>query len=230
MSKFEAGWSVVDRRDDGSTEAQFVADEKHVTAAALPTSDGELVTDRHERRRPSVRTGKRWRVIFAACLLSLLSACGAKSEEDNTAMGSINGYNSTDQAITPFYVNSYGGVKMNAYSGGGSVCCVIYPKKWHPGLTAKVKWATSSGKSDGDPTLTWHEAEVPIEPYDISGRMNVHFLPDNKVRILIFNGTPRAEGYKGPPYPEAPPDWSVRSSSDDADMPPVPAAPKGESQ
>jgi hypothetical protein len=184
----------------------------------------------HGRHRDSAVPLFRWRLFLGACLLSMLSACGAKSEEDNMATATIDGYNSTDQAITPFYVNEYGGVTIGAYSDGGSVCCVVYPKKWHPGLTAKVKWATSSGKSEGDPTLTWHEAEVPIEPYDISGTMNVHFLPDNKVRILIFNGTPGADGYKGPPYPEAPPGWSVRSTDDDADLPPVPAVPQRESQ
>jgi hypothetical protein len=183
----------------------------------------------HERRKPLARKMRRhWQVLLGVCLLSLVSACGAKSGQDDTAMGSIDGYNSTDQAITPFYVNNHGGVSINAYSGGGSVCCILYPRKWHPGLTAKVKWATSSGKSDGDPT--WHEAEVPIEPYDVPGSMNVHFLPNDEVRIVIFNGSPRAEGYKGPPYPEAPPGWSTRSDVEDAGVPPVPAAPQGETK
>ena len=226
MSRFEAGRWV---------DAAFAADVTHV-AGMGPFRFGDhrrvyiCPSSIRERRRPLARIGKRWRLLLAACLLSLVSACGAKSGEDDTAMGSIDGYNSTEQAITPFYVNEYGGVSIGAYSGSGSVCCVTYPRKWRPGLVAKVRWATSSGKSDGDPTPTWHEAEVPIEPYDVPGSMNVHFLPESKVRIVVFNGSPRAEGYKGPPYPEAPPGWSAKSSGDDAGLPVAPEAPKGESK
>ncbi|WP_155520603.1 DUF3304 domain-containing protein, partial [Ralstonia solanacearum] len=52
------------------------------------------------------------------------------------------------------------------------VCCLIYPEKWSPGLTAKVKWTTSSS----DPNATgdaakphWHEAVVPIDQYSKPG-------------------------------------------------------------
>ncbi|MCD9087070.1 DUF2235 domain-containing protein [Stenotrophomonas sp. SY1] len=53
MSKFEAGWWAVDRRDDGSTEAWFFADEKHVTGTALLLSNGDqLLYFRPTKEKP----------------------------------------------------------------------------------------------------------------------------------------------------------------------------------
>src|SRR5690606_17698616 len=92
------------------------------------------------------------RTMLLICLLPFVAACSAGNDDDTGATASINSYNATDQGIGPFYVNNYGGTGINAYAGGGSVCCLVYPKTWYPGLTAKVRWATSSGKSGGDPT------------------------------------------------------------------------------
>ncbi|URQ81302.1 DUF3304 domain-containing protein [Xanthomonas oryzae] len=59
---------------------------------------------------------------------------------------------------------------------------------------------------EGKPT--WHEKVVPIERYEKSGtRLNVHFLPNEEVRLIIWNGASGTEGYPGPPPPEAPPEW-----------------------
>ncbi|WP_269791099.1 DUF3304 domain-containing protein [Stenotrophomonas sp. Iso1] len=158
------------------------------------------------------------------CLLLFVAGCKAGSDDETTSTASINGYNSTDQAIRPFYVDEAGGTRIGAYAGGGSVCCVRYPRKWYPGLTARVKWATSSGKNAGDPTKTWHEAEVPIERYEQPGSLNIHFLPEGKVRILIWNGTPRSEGYPGPSYPAAPPGWSPKGGDDERPDPAMESA------
>ena len=164
------------------------------------------------------------RTMLLICLLPFVAACSAGNDDDTSATASINSYNATDQGIGPFYVNNYGGTGINAYAGGGSVCCIVYPKTWYPGLTAKVRWATSSGKSGGDPTKTWHEAVVPIERYEKAGSLNIHFLPEGRVRILVWNGTPRSEGYPGPGYPVAPPGWSPKGTDDDRpDLLPEPA-------
>lgn len=53
MSKFEAGWWAVDRRDDGSTEAWFFADAKHVTGTALLLPNGDqLLYFRPTKEKP----------------------------------------------------------------------------------------------------------------------------------------------------------------------------------
>ncbi|MEC5115679.1 DUF3304 domain-containing protein, partial [Xanthomonas oryzae] len=82
------------------------------------------------------------------------------------------------------------------------------PRTWRAGLSAKVRWTTSSSDPQGSPEETWHEKIVPIERYEKSGtRLNVHFLPNNDVRLIIWNGASGIEGYPGPPPPQAPPDW-----------------------
>ncbi|WP_155975914.1 DUF3304 domain-containing protein, partial [Xanthomonas maliensis] len=98
------------------------------------------------------------------------------------------------------------------YGGGGSfVCCVSYPRQWRPGLTATVKWTTSSGIPGIRSEPVWHEKVVPIEPYDKPGtRLNVHFLPGGQVRLLIWNGGAGSEGYKGPDAPVKPEGWPPR--------------------
>ncbi|REI35295.1 DUF3304 domain-containing protein, partial [Xanthomonas oryzae pv. oryzae] len=46
------------------------------------------------------------------------------------------------------------------------------------------------------------EKVVPIESYEKPGtRLNVHFLPEGKVRLLIWNGAAGSKGYKGPDAP-----------------------------
>ena len=146
--------------------------------------------------------------VLLAALLLLVSACDATPDDNEPATANIAGYNYTEDGIARFYVNGRGGMSIKAYGDGGFLCCVSYPRIWRPGLTAEVRWATVSGLPWGDPTLTWHQATVPIERYEQTGtRMNVHFLPDGEVRILIWNGYPGTEGYNGPDYPSAPPGW-----------------------
>jgi len=110
------------------------------------------------------------------------------------------------------YVNGQWGGNSRAYGGGGSfVCCVTYPRTWRPDLTATVKWTTSSSnpnatEEEGKPV--WHEKVVPIDQYLKPGtRLNVHFLPNEDVRLGIWNGAAGGAGYPGPPAPEAPADW-----------------------
>jgi len=169
-------------------------------------------------------------------MLPLVSACGAKPKEaDDTLTANIAGYNSTEDGIGQFFINGYGGgyggVAVNAYGSGGFVCCIEYPRQWRPGLTAEVKWTTTSGLPGGDPAETWHEAIVPIEKYERGGTMNVHFLSGNNVRILIWNGSPGSEGYQGPDYPQAPAGWPPppKAADEAGRVPlPVPRAPSSD--
>lgn len=152
-------------------------------------------------------------LVPVALTVSALTACSKDGGlPDNKATAQLSGYNHTEEYIHEFYVDGAWGGNVFAYSGGGSfVCCMIYPTVWRTGLTAKVRWSTSSS----DPKATgpasedhWHETVVPIEAYKEPGTtLNVHFLPDNKVRLIIFSGSDLAPGYPGPRLPNKPKDF-----------------------
>ncbi|MDB0507669.1 DUF3304 domain-containing protein [Ralstonia solanacearum] len=149
----------------------------------------------------------------ALAALYVLAACSKNDDiPDDKATAKITAYNHTPDYIHQFYVDDAWGGNSFAYGGGGKfVCCLIYPEKWSPGLTAKVKWTTSSS----DPNATgdaakphWHEAVVPIDQYSKPGtRLNVHFLPGGKVRLIVTDMAAGFPGYPGPDYPVAPPDF-----------------------
>jgi hypothetical protein len=78
-----------------------------------------------------------------------------------------------------------------------------------------VKWTTSSS----DPNATgdavkphWHEAVVPIEKYVETGTLHVHFLPENKVRLIISSKGAGHPDYPGPAYPVKPADFHFEPS------------------
>ncbi|SPA55460.1 conserved exported protein of unknown function [Cupriavidus taiwanensis] len=150
--------------------------------------------------------------VILAALTMMIAAC-SKSEgrADDMAASSITAYNHTPDYIHQFYVNDAWGGNSFAYGGGGGfVCCVTYPRKWHEGLTATVRWTTSSSdpNATGDAAVgKWHEAIVSIEKYDKPGNVNVHFLPNGKVRIIISSKGAGHPDYPGPDYPVMPPDF-----------------------
>nr|WP_242879669.1 DUF3304 domain-containing protein [Xanthomonas oryzae] len=151
------------------------------------------------------------RLLMLAALLPL-GACSKPTGEQvdgGMATANISPYNHTGDYIHQLYIDGQWGGNSRAYGGGGTfVCCIAYPRTWRAGLSAKVRWTTSSSDPQGSPEETWHEKIVPIERYEKSGtRLNVHFLPNNDVRLIIWNGASGTEGYPGPPPPQAPPDW-----------------------
>lgn len=141
-----------------------------------------------------------------ALLVLPLAACSGKERARESYSANINPYNHTADHIELYVDGTFGG-HSSAYGGGGSfVCCVSYPANWRPGLSAKVRWATSSGISgDRRPEAyvqSWHEKFVPIEKYDVPGTtLNVHFLAGGEVRLIISNKGAGAKDYPGPAYP-----------------------------
>ena len=124
----------------------------------------------------------------------------------------LSAYNHTPDYIHQYYVDDQGGGNSRAYGGGGSfVCCIAYPKVWRPDLKAEVRWTTSSSdpKATGDAaTEKWHERTVPIDRYVQPGtRLNVHFLPDGNVRLVITNMSAGLPEYPGPAAPVKPADF-----------------------
>ncbi|MGY0611835.1 DUF3304 domain-containing protein [Luteimonas sp. A501] len=160
----------------------------------------------------------RWLVGLVLSLLAL-SACSR--EPGDYATAKISPYNHTEDYIHQLYVDEAYGGNSRAFGGGGSfVCCIVYPREWHEGLSAKVRWTTSSSVPGGSPEETWHEKVVPIERYERTGtRLNVHFLPGGEVRLLIWSGAAGTPGYAGPDAPAPPPGWPPKPPK-----PPLPEA------
>ncbi|HBK45386.1 MAG TPA: hypothetical protein DDZ67_02905 [Xanthomonadaceae bacterium] len=204
MTDFKPGWYAVKRQQDGVVKTK------------------RRIVDAHEgtlHHHGACRTSaSRWRivprVVAALVLISLLTAC--KAEPASTAASAkISAYNHTEDYIHQFYINGQWGGNSRPYGGGGKfTCCINYPRQWQPGLTATVRWTTSSGIPGGnDPTETWHEKVVPIERYEKPGTtLNVHFLPDGQVRLLIWDGSAGSKGYKGPDAPVKPEGWPPKPS------------------
>ena len=154
------------------------------------------------------------RILFKLLLVlgPLLVGAGCSRAGDDlppTATAVLDGYNNTSDHIGQYYVNGQWGGNIYAYTGGGSsVCCLVYPRHWHEGLTATVRWTTSSSNPADPIVLTWHEKVVPIEKYEQTGtRLNVHFLPNEEVRLIIWNGFAGGAGYPGPGVPKTPANW-----------------------
>ena len=152
--------------------------------------------------------------LFCLTLFALpLVACSSKERAPESHSANLSAYNHTGDYIHQFYVDGQGGGNSQPYGGGGSfACCMSYPAQWRPGLSATVKWTTSSGiLGDTRPEASiprWHEKVVPIDRYDVpGGLLNVHFLPEGEVRLVISNKGAGAVGYPGPAYPVKPPGW-----------------------
>ena len=163
----------------------------------------------------SIRRSLLW-LLAAALAVLPLAACSKKPGEGelraDQMTANLSAYNHTPEYIHQYYVDGQGGGNSRAYGGGGSfVCCIAYPKIWRPDLKAKVRWTTSSSdpKATGDAaTEKWHEAIVPIDRYtELGTTLNVHFLPEGEVRLVISSKGSGHPDYPGPPPPVKPADF-----------------------
>lgn len=152
-------------------------------------------------------------LVPSALMVTAIAACSKDSQMPaDKASAQISGYNHTADYIHKFSVDGAWGGNVRAYGGGGSfVCCVIYPLVWYPELTARVRWTTSSSdpEATGDAAIgKWHELVVPIEKYEKPGTtLNVHFLPQGEVRLIVTSGSANQPNYPGPPAPVKPADF-----------------------
>lgn len=154
------------------------------------------------------------RILFIAFFSLFISACSGPQKPAVPARIpiQITAYNHTQDYIHQYYIDGDGGGNVSAYGISGIICCGSIPEKWYEGLTATVKWTTSSGipgdRSPGAGIPTWHEKKVAIEPY--TRPVNViapHFLPNGEVRLIVSSQLAGGQGYPGPGRPVAPLDW-----------------------
>ena len=149
------------------------------------------------------------RALALGSLMLPLAACSQESELPPVASAQISGYNHTPQHIGQYYIDGQRGGNIHAYEGGGSfVCCITYPRQWRNGLNATVKWTTSSSNPADPRVQTWHEKIVPIERYENTGTtLNVHFLPNSEVRLIVTDMSAKHPDYTGPAAPAPPSGW-----------------------
>ncbi|MBX9349837.1 DUF3304 domain-containing protein [Chromobacterium vaccinii] len=146
-------------------------------------------------------------------VILLLSAC-----DDATTAISYLSVNHTEKPIDSVTVNDQGGV-LNVPpmgGGGGEVCCVVVPKKWRPGLTAKIGWLQGGHYQrdangnlmmrNGDKIFiegTWKTRTVAIPEYQEKDaqHFDIHFLPNDQVLVKLSDIMPYHPDYR-PAYPK----------------------------
>lgn len=149
------------------------------------------------------------RRVLMLLLFVPLSACF----EEETAAVSYSARNQTDKGIESIIVNGEGGV-LGAYpqKSGTGICCVVLPRKWRPGLTARIKWRNegayefdSHGKmvtNDGVPVLIeapWNERTIELPQYDDRvGQFQLHFYSNGDVKSVVSNHFPGHPNYPEP--------------------------------
>ena len=132
-----------------------------------------------------------------ACLIGfVLAACSG----DETVAVSYAAYNHTDKSIVSIVINGEGGIlDASAHGGGGSMCCVILPKRWRPGLMATIKWQEDDipifnpdgtrKVIDGVPATKespWKERTVEVPKYEgAMGTFFIHIFPGDEVKVLM---------------------------------------------
>ena len=99
--------------------------------------------------------------------------------------------------IAEFYVDGYWGSNVGREGGGGrSVCCVLLPKKWRPGLAVEVRWSVNDWTNENRAEIEAgnyksvagagmdYIAIVPVERYEVAEHVWVHFYARGKARVV----------------------------------------------
>jgi len=140
--------------------------------------------------------------VLVALLLGAGCASGptAPSKEKFSPAALVGTHHmSSDFNIMDFYVDDYSGSNVGREGGGGSLlCCVMLPWRWRPDLTVEVRWMVGDWRNEvpsklaaGDYSSIAVEgiyfAKVPVESYEETGNLHVHFFAGGKVRVVTSN-------------------------------------------
>lgn len=133
------------------------------------------------------------RLHIAASILLIFSASACSDER---IPASLRGYNHmTDLSIHYFTVNGSAGLNVRPESGGGETCCVRLPKRWRPGLKAKVSWEYDQKENSPNPLPPKQTVEADIPQYPFGGSLHVHFYANHKIKIVISPCSPEHPFY-----------------------------------
>lgn len=148
-------------------------------------------------------------------VVSLIFILAATACADSTSSVSLRGYNHMKVlAISSFTVNGGAGPNVDTESGGGETCCVSIPKRWRPGLKAKVSWSYDQNDDVKTPLPPDQEAEVDIPEYHSVGAVQVHFYEKHKIKIIVSRCSPRHPFYPMDATDRAP--WEPSGTKEDA--------------
>ncbi|MET3914575.1 hypothetical protein ABID97_001357 [Variovorax sp. OAS795] len=147
----------------------------------------------------------RWLVALVMVVAGVgLAACSPTTAKPVTV--GITGYTFTSEGIQEYYVNGMRGSNLPPYGGGGSTsCCVSLPAKWSPDLTVKVEWITGHWTAPMDQIQAMDISEaikcclarrtltkvVPVERYEEGGLVQVFFLPNDEIKVWVYDPGPQ---------------------------------------
>ncbi|WP_170874123.1 DUF3304 domain-containing protein [Xanthomonas translucens] len=150
---------------------------------------------------------ERLQEVFRALALGGLAAlslgCSAdrgQTEDDGMFSSTVEPMDNdpSDTFVRNVYID--GRWAGSAGPGGSGVADGIrLPIKWHPGLTAHVRWERCEPYAKN---CQWHELDVPVAKYTEVGMTHLHIMPGDK-RVLIIPSmlAPNNSEYPGPGYP-----------------------------
>lgn len=114
-------------------------------------------------------------------------------------------YDPSDTHVPNVFVD---GTWVGEGGRGGKIVLggIKLPKRWHPGLTADVRWQRCDRLDPKHPVpleeaCHWTEKVVPIHRYDEVGRTWLHILPGDRVLIIPSMLGPGHPDYPGPDLP-----------------------------
>jgi len=152
--------------------------------------------------------------LHSHILALLLFIVTAVACSDVTVPAGLRGYNHMKElSIHYFTVNGASGPNVRPESGGGETCCVSLPKRWRPGLKAKVSWEYDQKEDARHPLPKNQTAEVEIPQYLFGGSLQVHFYDNHKVRIVVSPCSPEHPFYPLSRADLAP--WEPSGTKDD---------------
>jgi hypothetical protein len=141
----------------------------------------------------------RWIPVMVLVLgLPALAGCKEPEKESEFFGSSVTPMDHlmTDTFVKEVYVDGHW--VGSAGTGGSTVAGgIVLPNKWHPGLTARVKWQRCEpyGKN-----CKWHELNVPVHEYGAVLNTWVHIVDDQNVLVIPSYYPPDGPGYPGPGY------------------------------
>ena len=161
----------------------------------------------------------RWLVALFIVVAGVgLAACDPNAAKPVTV--GITGYTFTSEGIQEYYVNGMRGSNLPPYGGGGSTsCCVSLPAKWSPDLTVKVEWITGHWTAPMDQIQAMDISEaikcclarrtltkvVPVERYEEGGLVQVFFLPNDEIKVWVYDPGPQNPSHRSDMgYPKKP--------------------------
>jgi hypothetical protein len=113
----------------------------------------------------------------------LLSLAGCKEEMVPAGVEGFDHIPWGTGAVSGFAVNG------QSYFLGNHNCCVNLPRKWRPGLKAKIDWVVYLPRpgepGENDPHSYSEVVDIPKYRPDEADGFRVHFYPEHKIKVVV---------------------------------------------